>query len=652
MSNDGILTTTAAIQSRTNSYSITYQATPWLEGTFRYTGFNDFFHWDRNYEAKVRLWQERKYLPQVAVGIRDLVGTGIWGAEYIVGSKKVGDFDFTLGMGWGRLAGDGVIGNPMRLVSPKFENRTVNSSDPESGSTGKFQPGQFFSGKDVGFFGGVTYRFTSLPLSLALEYNPDEYIWSTDRGAPFPESPFSAALKWDTSPGVSVTLSHQHNQELGIEISAKLNTKLIPPKPPRRFIKSSLDYAPSELPAGLNQEFWYDTLLFDAERSGILLLEATIDDSKNSITIVMGNTSYDVWMNAVDVMVGLADLHLPMTVNRFNIVVEEEGHRVNSIQLRRPSLEYNKSRQLVEREISILPVRKLKFVQHRTDFVQKKLVFDVNLNNRVQLFDPDDPARYQIYANVGIGMALPRSWDLIGAYGVDITNNFDESTRDSNSVIQRVRSDVVKYLIEGDTGLDSLYVQKRGNLFKDTYFRVFGGVLESMYSGIGGEVLYHPFQSRLAFGLSANWVRQRDFDKTFKHLDYQTETAFASAYWATPFYNFDVAVHAGKYLANDVGATLEVRRTFDNGWMVGLWATRTNVSAEDFGEGSFDKGLFFKIPLNGFLGSSSRSSYTTRVRPVQRDGGQYLEDFTGSIWWDTRNARYDAFSQIKRRFSP
>ena len=134
-------------------------------------------------------------------------------------------------------------------------------------------------------------------------------------------------------------------------------------------------------------------------------------------------------------------------------------------------------------------------------------------------------------------------------------------------------------------------------------------------------------------------------------MDYQTETAFASAYWATPFYNFDVAVHAGKYLAEDVGATLEVRRTFDNGWMVGLWATRTNVSAEDFGEGSFDKGLFFKIPLNWFLGSSSRSSYATRVRPVQRDGGQYLEDFTGGIWWQTRGARFDALSESKDRLS-
>jgi hypothetical protein len=61
MASDGVLTTSAAIQSRTNAYSITYQVTPWLEGTFRYTGFNDFFYYDRNYEAKLLL-PARKWL--------------------------------------------------------------------------------------------------------------------------------------------------------------------------------------------------------------------------------------------------------------------------------------------------------------------------------------------------------------------------------------------------------------------------------------------------------------------------------------------------------------------------------------------------------------------------------------------------------------
>ncbi len=88
-----------------------------MEGTFRYTGWNEgIFYYDRNYEAKLRLWQEQNYLPQVAVGIRDLVGTGVWGSEYLVANKKFGRLDVTLGMGWGRLAGKGDIKNPFTYV--------------------------------------------------------------------------------------------------------------------------------------------------------------------------------------------------------------------------------------------------------------------------------------------------------------------------------------------------------------------------------------------------------------------------------------------------------------------------------------------------------------------------------------------------------
>ena len=49
----------------------------------------------------------------------------------------------------------------------------------------------------------------------------------------------------------------------------------------------------------------------------------------------------------------------------------------------------------------------------------------------------------------------------------------------------------------------------------------------------------------------------------------------------------------------------------------GFFATFTNVTSEQFGEGSFDKGLFFKIPLYGNL-----INYTWR--PLTKDPGQKL----------------------------
>jgi hypothetical protein len=650
MSADGTLTTTAAIQSRTNSYAITYQATPWLEGTFRYTGFTQasYFRYDRNYEAKIRFWEEQEYLPQVAVGIRDLVGTGLWQSEYVVASKAVGDFDFTLGMGWGRLAGNGDINNPLIQLSDRFATR-----ETDFGLGGELSSGAFFGGKKAGFFGGAAYQFDSLPVSLMLEYNPDQYEKEVRVGGLKPKSPWSAAVKWQALPGVSLSLSRQHEQEWGIELSAALDTKSLPPRRAAPLFTSSLDMSPQDLPPQINPRDWYETLLYDVERSGLLLLEASIERSSSMAILVMGNDQYPVWADAIAKMAVLADLHLPSSVNTFRIIAEEAGHRVQTIQMRRPSLAYGQSKQLVERQISVLPGRSLPSPQRKTSFVQKKVFFDVGVGTRVQLFDPDDPSRYQLYTKIGASLALPKSWTLTGAYGVDITNNFDESGRvNSGSVLPRVRSDVVKYLQQGDTGLNSLYFEKRGSAYKGLHYRAFGGVLEDMYSGFGGEVLYQPFQSRLAYGLSANWVRQRDYDKSFKHLDYQTATAFASVYWASPFYNFDIAVHAGKYLAKDVGATIEVRRTFNNGWMVGLWATITDVSAEDFGEGSFDKGMFFKIPFDGLFGRNTRGAYGAAVRPIQRDGGQRLEDFSANIWWDTRGARYDAFSDLKNRMVP
>ena len=80
----------------------------------------------------------------------------------------------------------------------------------------------------------------------------------------------------------------------------------------------------------------------------------------------------------------------------------------------------------------------------------------------------------------------------------------------------------------------------------------------------------------------------------------------------------------GRYLAGDVGATLSVDRIFANGWSVGAFATVTDVSAEDFGEGSFDKGVRFSIPLNWAIGNQSQRAFGTTLRPATGDGGARL----------------------------
>ena len=98
-----------------------------------------------------------------------------------------------------------------------------------------------------------------------------------------------------------------------------------------------------------------------------------------------------------------------------------------------------------------------------------------------------------------------------------------------------------------------------------------------------------------------------------------------------------------------MGAKFEIRRTMDNGWVLGAWATLTDVPFEDFGEGSFDKGIFLKIPLQGVLPGNTRSSYSTAIRSIQRDGGQLLENYSGTLWHSLRSTRYDALDNNRAR---
>ena len=56
-------------------------------------------------------------------------------------------------------------------------------------------------------------------------------------------------------------------------------------------------------------------------------------------------------------------------------------------------------------------------------------------------------------------------------------------------------------------------------------------------------------------------------------------------------YQMRTSLLVGKYLAGDKGATFDISRRFNSGFTLGIFASKTNLSAEEFGEGSFDKGF-------------------------------------------------------------
>ena len=81
----------------------------------------------------------------------------------------------------------------------------------------------------------------------------------------------------------------------------------------------------------------------------------------------------------------------------------------------------------------------------------------------------------------------------------------------------------------------------------------------------------------------------------------------------------------GKYLAKDKGYTIEIRRSFDNGFSIGAFATFTDISAAQFGEGSFDKGFYFFLPIESFFDKYRKGSAGIGLRPLTRDGAAMIK---------------------------
>ena len=235
---------------------------------------------------------------------------------------------------------------------------------------------------------------------------------------------------------------------------------------------------------------------------------------------------------------------------------------------------------------------------------------------------PNQFILYQLWGSVGGNLSVWRGLDVAANVGLNIYNNFDKITLESDSVLPHVRSDIKDYLQQGSTNLVRLQANYMFSPAAEWYTRLSWGIFEEMYGGYGGEVLHRANSSRFAIGAELYKLKQRDFNQRFTYRDYKITTGHLSAYYQWPWYNILSVASVGRYLAGDVGATVSISRQFDSGVQVGIWATLTDVSAEQFGEGSFDKGFAISLPFDLFLSKSTTKSGSFAFRPLFRDGGQ------------------------------
>ncbi len=240
------------------------------------------------------------------------------------------------------------------------------------------------------------------------------------------------------------------------------------------------------------------------------------------------------------------------------------------------------------------------------------------------LFDPNQPYLYQLLAGFSGGVNVTPEFRVEGQAQVNLVSDFDR-LEPSDSELPHVRSDQNLYYRDGRNGIAELQGSYTATLAPGVYALARGGILESMFAGVGGEVLWRPEGERWALGGTLYEAWQRGFDRLFDLQPYHVLTGHASVYYQSPWFGLDFQVDAGRYLAGDTGATITVLRRFSTGVEIGAFATFTNVPFSQFGEGAFDKGFIIRIPMDFMVPLDSQSELNLDLRPVTRDGGQMLQ---------------------------
>lgn len=632
----------------------------WMEASFQYTDINNALYSpfesfsgsqslkDKSFDIKFRLFKESVNFPSISVGLRDIGGTGLFSSEYIVANKFVlENLDISFGIGWGNLTGNSVR-NPLIDISDNFQSR-----DPDFGLGGKLSTDSFFSG-DAGLFGGLEYYFQSIKgLRFKAEFDgtnydlegvePLEQKSNINIGFVYPISN-NFFLKLSSNRGNTINFGFSYSLNLGDKYTKKIIKNKRRPIDNNNIIKIVTEKN--------NNNLYLASLRYLSEES-FFLQRAAID--QNVLRVEFANSKFRNPVIASGRAIKILDEISPMKIEKFKIATVNGGVGINLLEIDRAdfnrSEKNNYSTTLLRESIKLKPynpsAEKYEFIP---SIKYPKSFNSIGPDLKSQIGGPDGFFFADLKLGLNSEILFSKNTSLVIAASYGLYDNMDELKLPSNSVLPHVRTEIVNYLKESrDFSIQRFQVNHFGQIRKSIFYKFTGGILESMFSGVGGEILYKPFDRNFAIGLEAWSARQRDYDQLFNHQNYETNTGHLTFYYLDPNSRILFKIKGGRYLAKDSGMTFDASRAFNNGVKIGAFFTLTDISAEEFGEGSFDKGFYFHIPVDVFSRGYFKRNFGWGLRPITRDGGQSIIHGY-PLWGVTNQAHSDFYNQSLNKF--
>ena len=371
--------------------------------------------------------------------------------------------------------------------------------------------------------------------------------------------------------------------------------------------------------------YLYRTALKYLNERKLFLQKASINEDQ--IEVVYQQNRYIRYAQATGRIAQVLNDISPDSIKEFKITNANADIPMSSVVIDRRAFNLYKDKKYtapLKKDVQVLRGEKIEH-QYVPTVKKPSIFWSIAPSLRSQIGGPDGFYFGDLAAAFHAEVLFDRNFTLQIASSAGLIDNYDNLKLASDSLLPHVRTDQVFYLKNSkDFNISRFQFNYFSRPFKDVYAKISGGLMESMFGGIGGEVLYKPFEQTFAIGAELWRVQQRDFDMLFKFRDYKTTTGHINIYYEEPNTNIVLALKGGRFLAGDSGINFDFHRRFKSGARIGAFFSVTDISKYEFGEGSFDKGFYFYIPIEYFFSNHSKPLTGFGIRPIQRDGAQYL----------------------------
>lgn len=645
MREDGTLVTGLSHASPYTALYVAMQALPWLEVTGRYqqtTGVPGFAPGpgidygsfkDKSVGAKLRLWPEGAFglgaLPALAIGMDDVgIGTEAFATTYAVASKT---------LRWDDVSLDASLGYGRRRMQ--------------------------------GAFGGLRLQHQRWP-GWSLVADQDRISFRNDVGAALigldqrPVGQFNVGVEYASPSGWSVQLG-QRDGEPAVNLAlvvpfgrTSLRAKTQEPAPYVAFAE--------RLPA----ERWTQdqdhlrTLVARLHDDG--LRQVSLDFDQGVLRARLSSNRYRDPHRAVGRALRILLAHGPQALQRIEITVLHEGvptlHYVASdldtleryfsgattAQTLAPSLRITAADpqaatppSMVEGLLDALHAENA-LTSPQDDGLATGLPLDARIGSEtpaghrwslgpsVQVFfnDPSGALKAAIDLRAEGRYQLRPQTHVAAAVNYRLLENISDVQQASNSLLPHVRSDVAEYYRHSRFKLDQLVLNHIAHPAQHWYARASAGFYETMFAGVGGQLMYVPQRAPWTLDVNLDYLAQRDLSSPLKLQDYRVWSGFASLHTELP-YQMTGTVRAGRFLAGDSGARFELKREFASGVQMGLWYSHTNgrdtTSPGSVASPYRDKGVFLRIPFDAVATRHSQRTLSVELSPWTRDVGQMVK---------------------------